>query len=285
MEPLKHAILDGVAAVAEHFGDDLLSFLPVGSHADRDAPEELHNDYDFVFVLEGLAWERFRALRRKLDDVAAELSRDDHLVDDDDRVGPVKPHGDTLVVSMVQPLVFDRDAFARYIDTSPFITLDWSRFPVSLGHKLTYYAAIGFPTLDQLLNARAGIRHYREMAAEQTVIALTPKNDNGRFARTVEPLPVSDDLLLELYHSIVTRTMANALMVFAHDNSGLKRTELVDRFLAHFPQLNAHREFAATLVELQGRGRAGEAIAFDVADTQARAIAFLDDLEAVCLSR
>ncbi len=283
MEPLKHAVFDAVADVAEHFGDDLLSFVPVGSHADRDAPEELHNDYDFVYVLEGLTWERFRTLRRRLDSVAAELSRDDHLVYVDDRVGPVKPHGDTPIVSMVQPLVFDREAFARYVDTSPFITLDWSRFPVWLGHKLTYYAAIGFPTLDQLLNARAGIRHYRQMAADQTVIALTPKDDNGKLGRAVEPLPVTDDLLLELYHSIVTRTMTNALMVVAHDNSGVKRMELVDRFLEHFPRLDSHRDFAASLVDLQGRSRAGEVISFDATNAQSRAIAFLDELEARCL--
>ena len=285
MGPLKHAVFDAVTDVAERFGDDLLSFLPVGSHADRERPEEIHNDYDFVYVLEGLTWERFTTLRRRLDAVAAKLSRDDHLVYVDDRLGPIKPHGDTPVVSMIQPIVFDREAFVSYIDLSPFITLDWSRFPVQLGRKLTSYSTIGFPSVDQLLNARAGIRHYRTMAAEQTVIALTPKDDNGRFGRALEPLPVTDDLLLELYHSIVTRTMTNALMVLAHDNSGVKHMELVGRFLERLPELEHHRALAADLVDKQTRGREGEQVAIDLAETQARAIAFLGDLEALCLSR
>ena len=48
---LKQAVFDAVIALAGEF-DDLRSFLPVGSHADRAKPEELHNDYDFLYVFE-----------------------------------------------------------------------------------------------------------------------------------------------------------------------------------------------------------------------------------------
>ena len=283
MAPLKHAVFDAVTAIAESMGDDLLTFLPVGSHADRDTPEERHNDYDFVYVFEGLTWKRFQTLRRRLDAATAELSQADHRVYVDDRLGPIKPEGDTPTVSMVQPIVFDREAFVSYIPASPFIALDWSRFPVQLGRKLTSYGPIGFPGVDQLLNARAGIRHYRQMAMDQTVLALVPVDDKGRFGRAPEPLRVTDDLLVELYHSVVTRTMTNTLMVLAHDNSGVKGMALIDAFLRHLPQLSAHRTFAEELVRGQERERLGEAIVFDAAAAQADAVAFLDDLTAICL--
>ena len=135
MAPLKRAVFDAVAAIAEAMGDDLLTFMPVGSHADRDSPKERHNDYDFVYVyvFEGLTWERFQTLRRRLDAATAELSQTDHRVYVDDRLGPIKPQGDTPMVTMVQPIVFDREAFVSYISASPFIALDWSRFPCSWG--------------------------------------------------------------------------------------------------------------------------------------------------------
>ena len=186
---------------------------------------------------------------------------------------------------MVQPLLFDRASFRNYIRMAPFLTLDWARFPVLRGLPLTAYGAIGFPTVAQLLDTRAGIRHYREMASQQTVIALTPVERDGRLARTQKPLPVTPDLLLELHHAVVTRTMTNALMVFAHDNTGVKGAPLIERFAARFPRLAPHSPFALDLVERQGRLRAGEHVAYDADDGLRRALAFLDAMEAVCLER
>ena len=281
-EGVKQAVFDAVIALAEEF-DDLRSFLPVGSHADRGKPEELHNDYDFLYVFDDLAWPRYRLLRSRLDAIAARLSTPEHLVYVDDRLGPVKPQGPTPKVTMVQPLLFDRASFRDYIRAAPFLTLDWARFPVLRGLPLTAYDAIGFPTVEQLLNARAGIRHYREMAREQTVIALVPVERNGRVGRERQPLRVTPDLLLELHHAVVTRTMTNALMVFAHDNSGVKGAPLVERFTERFPSLAPHAPFALGLIERQARLRAGEPIAYDDADGQRRAITFLDAMEAFCL--
>lgn len=282
MPPLKHAVFDAVFTVSRGFAD-LRTFVPVGSHADRDTPEELHNDYDFVYVFDALLWPRFCTLMDRLQDAARSLSQPDHLVYVEPRLGPIKPHGDTAKVSMVQPLVFDRASFADYVVTSPFVTLDWSRFAVPLGLKLTAYGGMGFPSVQQLLDARAGIRHYRQMARDGSVIALTPIDDNGRFGRKREPLPVTPDLLLELYHGSVTRTMANALMVFAHDNSGIKQIALVDAFLRRFPSLERYRPLAAELVREQVALRAGKTPHVSLDAVRTRTIAFLNDLEALCL--
>ena len=283
-DSLKAAVFDAVIALAGEF-DDLRSFLPVGSHADPAKPEELHNDYDFLYVFDDLRWPRYRLLRSRLDAIAARLSTPEHLVYVDDRLGPVKPQGATPKLTMIQPLLFDRASFRDYIRAAPFLTLDWARFPVLRGLPLTAYGAIGFPTVEQLLDARAGVRHYREMAREQTVIALAPVEQNGRVGRERQPLPVTPDLLLELHHAVVTRTMTNALMVFARDNSGVKGAPLVERFTERFPSLAPHAPFALDLIERQARLRAGEQPAYDDADGQRRAINFLDAMEAFCLAQ
>ncbi|MDE2766051.1 MAG: hypothetical protein OXI25_06450 [Chloroflexota bacterium] len=281
---LKAAVFDAVIALAGEF-DDLHSFLSVGSHADRDKPEELHNDYDFLYVFDDLTWPRYRLLRSRLDAVAARLSTPEHLVYVDDRLGPVKPQGPTPKLTMIQPLLFDRASFRDYIRAAPFLTLDWARFPVLRGLPLTAYGAIGFPTVELLLDARAGVRHYREMAREQTIIALAPVERNGRVGRERQPLPVTPDLLLELHHAVVTRTMTNALMVFARDNSGVKGAPLVERFTERFPTLAPHAPFALDLIVRQARLRAGEQPVYDDTDGQRRAVNFLDAMESFCLEK
>ncbi len=278
---IKHALLDAIIDVARGT-DGLAHFSAVGSHADRERPEELHNDYDFLFIYDDLTWARFSTLRARLDEVAGSLSVPEHAVYVEDRLGPIVPSAATPVVSAVQPLVFDAAGIRDYITVSPFVTLDWSRFPTLLGRRMSAFAPMGFPTVEQLLNARAGIRHYREMALERTVIALAPVEENGRVGRKREPLPVTDEALLELYHAIVTRTMANALMVFAHEMVSLKGRALLERFLGHFPGLMPHREAAARLIEEQARHRAGAAVRFDADAAQAAALALLADLEVLC---
>ncbi len=278
---VKHALLDAVIDVARGT-DGLAHFSAVGSHADRERPEERHNDYDFLFIYDDLTWARFRTLRARLDEVAVSLSVPEHAVYVEDRLGPIVPSAATPVVSAVQPLVFDAAGIRDYITVSPFVTLDWSRFPTLLGRRMSAFAPMGFPTVEQLLNARAGIRHYREMALERTVIALAPVEEHGRVGRRREPLAVTDEALLELYHAIVTRTMANALMVFAHEMVSVKGPALLERFLARFPGLVPHRDMAVRLIEEQARYRAGAAVRFDADAAQAAALALLADLESLC---
>ncbi|MBM3940778.1 MAG: hypothetical protein FJ318_07825 [SAR202 cluster bacterium] len=280
--PLKPAIHSTLLEIARSF-PGLLTYAPVGSHADATAPEELHNDYDFVVVFDELPWGHYEAFASRLADAARRLSRPDHLVYVEPRLGPIKPRGDTPTVSMLQPLIFTRRLMRDYIANAPFLTLAWSRYPTAFGLRLTAYDAIGFPTVAQLLDARAGIRHYRQMARENAVIVLTPVNQDGHFARKREPYPVTEDLLLELYHSIVLRTMTNALMVFAHDASETKRQELIDAFLRRFPQLEQHRRLAEDLSRNQALAREGKPVACDLPAMREQAMAFLDDLEAVCL--
>ena len=278
---IKHALLDAVFDVARGT-DGLAHFSAVGSHADRERPEERHNDYDFLFIYDDLTWARFRTLRDRLHEVVGSLRLPEHAVYVEDRLGPIVPSADTPIVSAVQPLVFDAAGIRDYITVSPFVTLDWSRFPTLLGRRMTAFAPMGFPTVEQLLNARAGIRHYREMALERTVIALAPVEENGRVGRRRVPLPVTDEALLELYHAIVTRTMANALMALAHEMVSVKGCALLERFLAHFPDLIPHREAATHLIDAQAQHRAGAAVRFDADAAQAAALALLADLEALC---
>lgn len=278
---IKHALLDAVFDVARGT-DGLAHFSAVGSHADRERPEERHNDYDFLFIYDDLTWARFRTLRDRLDEVAGSLRLAEHAVYVEDRLGPIVPSAAAPIVSAVQPLVFDAAGIRDYVTVSPFVTLDWSRFPTLLGRRMSAFAPMGFPTVEQLLNARAGIRHYREMALERTVIALAPVEEHGRVGRRREPLPVTDEALLELYHAIVTRTMANALMAFAHEMVSAKGRALLDRFLAHFPDLIAHRAAATHLIDAQAQHRAGAAVRFDAEAAQAAALALLADLESLC---
>ena len=79
--------------------------------------------------------------------------------------------------------------------------------------------------------------------------------------------------------------MTNALMVFARDNSGVKGAPLVERFTERFPSLAPHAPFALDLIERQAQLRAGEQPAHDAADSQRRALAFLNAMEAHCLER
>lgn len=262
--------------------EGLESLTLVGSHGYPDKELEQTNDFDFLFVFDDLNPQSLQSLKEELTQVAESLDQPDHAVWAEFRIGPIKPEcpREADMCSMLHALLFDKQSFRSYVERSPFVSSDWSKFDPLWGRSLTDIFDFDWPTKDDLLHAkRASTQYYREMLDDRKYMYVDLIEEGGELKPKRSEVEMQEVLLPEIISNVLHKVMLNAVMVYEEESKRWDKEELLEIFLEHFSGFRQQQDELKKLLATKKKARAGKELAYNTQELEEKVRSFLDKLE------